>query len=151
MEGLVVFGREEMYRSFVLVYPNFPCQDEAQDSALSIDVCRLFSMLITSDKAALRANMKLMRASSANSSVEISPTASVGLVVVWSTRSLIKTRKRIGPRCEPWGTPAVILCGAETVWASSCWTEPADYPQPNLGACGCRSSRCREDTETVKV
>ena len=100
-----------------------PCQGEAQDSALSIDVCRMFSMLITSDKAALRANMKLMRASSANSSVEISPTASVGLVFVWSTRSLIKTRKRIGPRCEPWGTPAVILCGAETASPTRTFSE----------------------------
>ena len=91
----------------VLSQPNLPCQDFAHCAA---EVTACWS---DRSESPCLGRCWCSRASSAY--------RSVSAVAVVAGRSLIKTTKRTGPRCEPWGTPAKVGCGLELLpltWTS---------------------------------
>ena len=69
---------------------------------------QLFTLMISSWSASESSNVQILRSSAwRRERLEIT-----------SVRSFIQTRKRSGPRTEPWGTPEWTEAGDNSVWST---------------------------------
>ena len=91
-----------MFSNFVFSCPNLPFQLRAHCSASFTAPWSAVVFVV----AVFRVRVSWISASSAYSSVGR---------LTCDGRSFMKTRNRTGPRCEPWGTPAEMVCWGDRV------------------------------------